>query len=235
MAQDEMKLRMQELFDNPAPRVPVCLALDTSASMSGEKVRELNAAIAAFYRAVLNDELARSAAEVAVVSFGGRVEKVADFASMSRQRIPLLQPNGMTPMGGAVMMALDMLEQCKRIYSSQGVDYFQLWLVLMTDGEATDDIRAAAARCRDLVERRKLTVFPIAVGREANVQKLAEFSPRLSPLRIESTDLGRFFAWLSKSASSASMSNPGDRASADIGEVSWKRFTTSFDAAMKKA
>lgn len=236
MGKTPMELRIEELADNPSARVPVCLVLDTSASMNGEKILELNRAIASFYQAVLSDECARDAAEAAIVTFGGRVEKVVDFSSMARQRVPQLRPEGMTPMGGAVNLALDLLEQVKRVYSTQGVDYYQPWMVLMTDGEATDDIRDAVSRCRDLLERRKLTVFPVAIGQNANIAKLGEFAPGLKPLRIQSLDFGRFFAWLAKSISVASASNPGDRASRDLGKYAWERYEVmSYDDAFKRA
>ena len=38
-------VRMEDLVNNPTARVPVCLCLDVSGSMSGEKISELNQGI----------------------------------------------------------------------------------------------------------------------------------------------------------------------------------------------
>lgn len=38
---DEFILRQEELIDNPTPRVPICLALDVSGSMSGAPLQEI--------------------------------------------------------------------------------------------------------------------------------------------------------------------------------------------------
>jgi len=225
---DDLRLRLDELTENPTARVPVCLALDTSGSMGGTKILELNAAIASFYSAVRTDEMASISAEIAIVTFGITVAKVMDFAGVNRQKVPVLSASGATPMGAAVSLSLDMLEQAKRVYSEMGVDYFQPWLVLMTDGEPTDDITLAVRRCRELVSKRKLTVFPVAIGRDANLHTLASFSPNLPPLRMESTDLRRFFAWLSMSITTASLSNPGDKEAASFGETAFKKATVDW-------
>jgi uncharacterized protein YegL len=220
---EDLRLRHDELTENPTPRVPVCLALDTSGSMGAEnKIYELNQGVAEFFGAIRKDEVARYAAEIAIVTFGDSVQKVLDFANIDRQRVPLLQPYGNTPMGFAVCQCLDLLEQTKRVYSQMGVDYYQPWLVLMTDGEPTDDIQEAVSRCRDLIFKRKLTLFPIGIGAQANLQILSQFSPNLPPLRVQQTDFGRFFAWLSKSVNAVFNSNPGDAASASLGELCYK-------------
>lgn len=225
---DDLRLRLDELTENPTARVPVCLALDTSGSMAGTKLQELNAALASFYDTVRKDEMASISAELAIVTFGQTVAKVTDFSNVNRQRVPALIANGATPMGAAVAMGLDMLDQAKRVYSQMGVDYFQPWLVLMTDGEPTDDITDAVRRCRELVSKRKLTVFPIAIGNDANLHTLQSFSPNLPPLRMESTDLRRFFAWLSMSITNASMSNPGDKQAATLGETAFRKATVDW-------
>jgi len=231
---ENLQLRLDELTDNPSARVPVCLALDTSSSMAGAKIQELNAGIQAFYSAVRSDEMAACSAEIAVVNFGEVAQQVLDFAGIERQRIPQFSAYGGTPMGAAVSLSLDMLDQAKRVYSQMGVDYFQPWLVLMTDGEPTDDISAAAQRCRELIERRKLTVFPVAIGRDANLATLAAFAPNLPALRIQSTDFGRFFAWLAKSINSASLSNPGDKAAASLGETAFRKVTVDWQTGFNR-
>ena len=68
--------------DNPDPRVPVALVLDTSGSMSGEAIRQLNAGLDQFRKEVADDELARKRAEITVVTFGPAV--VAQKGNMKR-------------------------------------------------------------------------------------------------------------------------------------------------------
>lgn len=233
MMADSMRLRLEELTENPTARIPVCLALDTSGSMEGSKISELNAAVEAFFQSIRNDEMASISAEIAVVTFGGSVTKILDFAGIDRQHFPRLSAGGGTPMGEAVSISLDMLEQAKRVYSQMGIDYYQPWLVLMTDGETTDSISTAAARCTQMIANRKLTIFPIAIGNDANLNNLSAFSPNLKPLRMQETDLRRFFSWLSKSTSKVILSNPGDKEAIRCGEIEFEKLGATWDDVFK--
>lgn len=67
---EELKIRKQDLVENPTPRVAICLVLDTSGSMSGEPVAELNEGVKVFFDAIRGDETARYAAEICIVTFG---------------------------------------------------------------------------------------------------------------------------------------------------------------------
>jgi uncharacterized protein YegL len=231
---NDLKLRLEELNDNSNARLPICLALDTSGSMVGSKLDELNAAVRWFFQEVRADEMAAMTAEIATVSFGGSVRQLTRISGIERQQAPVLTATGSTPMGEAVNFCLDLLEQAKREYMELGVDYFQPWLVLMTDGAPTDDISKAVARCQDLLGRHKLTVIPIAIGSDADLAKLALFSENsFAPVRLNSARLKDFFAWLSKSIQRTSMSNPGDSDTNQLAE-SLRREAVSWEEAMRK-
>ena len=121
-------------------------------------------------------------------------------------------------MGEAMNMALDMLEQRKSEYKSSGVDYYQPWIVLMTDGRPNGDnseLSRAIQRTCDMVNERKLTVFPIGIGEEADMDVLARFSPKRPPLKLQGLNFKEFFAWLSKSVSKVTQSSPGDKIKLD--------------------
>lgn len=213
-------VRLEDLVNNPTARVPVCLCLDTSGSMGGMPIDELNEGVRLFYEAIREDETALYSAEVSVITFGGYAQCIVDFASLEVQpNAPTLTANGMTPMGEAVNMGLDLLEQRKGEYKDRGVDYYQPWLVLMTDGEPNDDsaeLSRAINRTVDAVNQRKLTVFPIGIGSDADMDVLAKFSPKRPPLKLQGLKFREFFAWLSKSVSKTSQSTPGESVKLDL-------------------
>lgn len=62
-----------EFAENPEPRCPVVLVLDTSGSMQGQAIIELNEGLRAFSAAIKGDRLASLRVEVAVVACGGKV------------------------------------------------------------------------------------------------------------------------------------------------------------------
>ena len=209
-----------DLTDNPTARVPICLCLDTSGSMTGEPINELNAGVSMFYNAIREDEMALYSAEIAIVTFGdGGVQCIADFAGLAtRNTPPVLEASGMTPMGEAMNMALDRLDARKEAYKKVGVDYYQPWLVLMTDGApngSDSELARAESRTQSLVSEKKLTIFPIGIGREADMKVLQQFSPNRPPLRLKDLKFREFFQWLSQSVSRVSQSIPGERVPLD--------------------
>jgi len=201
---EDMIIDEKDLVENPATRVPVCLVLDVSSSMTGEPINELNEGVKIFFEAVLEDEVAKRSAEISIVTFGTVAKLMLDFSDVTKQKIPNLTANGSTPMGEAVNLALDILEKRKRQYSDAGVDYYQPWMVLMTDGAPTDSIDGAIMRTCDLIEREKLTIFPVGIGPHAQLDVLGRFSPKRKPLRLKGLNFKEFFEWLSKSVSQTS-------------------------------
>lgn len=234
-------LRIRDLVDNPTPRVPICLCLDTSASMDaveGEctptgqtvfkdgktwnvvtggntRIDELQKGIDQFYDSIRKDDIAVYSAEISIVTFNSSAQCVMDFANIDRQsEVPKLVASGDTAMGEGVNLALDLLETRKKEYKDKGVDYYQSWLVLMTDGTPNGskaELDRAAARISKLVLANKLTVFPIAIGNESDMSSLARLSPNTPPIKLQGLRFSEFFQWLSQSVSATSQYLPGEK------------------------
>lgn len=212
---DDSEPTANDLIINPTTRVPVVLCLDVSSSMLiDNRIEQLNQGVQEFFNSVIEDRIARSAAEICIVTFGSEVKQLIDFNYAEKQKTKFesvrLEAKGNTSMGAAVELSLDLLEKRKQKYTKYGVDYWQPWLVLMTDGQATDNIDNAVARCSDLVEQRKLFIFPVALGKGANIKQLKLFSPKRAPMRLDEQKMSEFFIWLSQSVRTTSLSSPGD-------------------------
>lgn len=218
-------IKIDDLVDNPVARVPICLCLDTSGSMNGEPLQELNRGIEQFFKELQLDETAKYAAEIAIVTFGEQVKTEAEFQSLYlQQEVPQIsEAIGRTPMGEGVNRALDLLADRKQSYKEAGVDYFQPWLVLMTDGKPFKDrpgeLDRAIKRIEELVGKEgksHLTIFPIGIGDKADMSILAKLSPKRVPVKLKGLKFAEFFSWLSKSVSKTSQSMPGDKVELDI-------------------
>ena len=211
---------MEDLVNNPCARVPVCLCLDVSGSMEGRPIEELKAGVDQFFAAIREDETALYSAEICMITFGDSVNLAVDFSTLDHiSGVPQIVADGGTPLGEAVNLALDKLESRKEQYKSKGVDYYQPWLVLMTDGMPNGDyatLQRAIQRTCEMVNGRKLTVFPIGIGAEASMEVLGRFSPRRAPLRLKGLNFREFFAWLSQSVSRTSQSLPGESVPLDL-------------------
>lgn len=213
---NDLILRQEELIDNPTARVAVALVLDTSYSMSGEPIDELNRGVAKFFEETLANEVARFSAEVCIVKFGGTSELVLDFRSLEEQTVPTFSASGGTPMGEAVSQAIEALEARKSEYQNAGVDYYQPIMVIMSDGAPTDSIESAGRNISNLVNQKKLSVFCVGIGKDADMATLQRLSPGRTPLPLKELNFEEFFVWLSASVARVSASIPGEDVPIDV-------------------
>jgi uncharacterized protein YegL len=204
------ELDLVKLAENPDPRAPCLLLLDTSASMSGKPIRALNEGLKTFHGDILKDALARRRVELAILGFGSSVELVQDFITVDGWTPPRLRSGGSTPLGEALGRGLDLLKSRKEAYKHTGLAYYRPWVFLITDGEPTDAWEEAAARARAEEEARGLVFF--AVGVEgANMAKLANIAPpHRPPLKLKGLNFAELFLWLSQSQKRVSHSRVGE-------------------------
>jgi len=200
--------RSVEFAENPEPRVPCVLIVDTSTSMHGPRIDELNAGLQTYRQELLADPLAAKRVEVAIVTFGGRVNRLVEFVTAESFDPPKLQVIGGTPMGEAINIALDMIEQRKDNYREHGIAYYRPWAFLITDGEPNDHWKPVVSRIQTGEQQKSFSFF--AVGVEgANMGILEELSFR-KPLWLQGTKFRELFSWLSNSQQAVSRSSPGD-------------------------
>jgi uncharacterized protein YegL len=197
-----------EFAENPEPRVPCVLILDTSTSMQGTRISELNAGLQAYKQELLADPLAAKRVEVAIVTFGGRVTRLVDFVTAANFEPPTLSVIGGTPMGEAIGVALDMIEERKNSYRTHGIAYYRPWAFLITDGEPNDHWKPVVSRVHGGEEQKAFSFF--AVGVEgANMKVLSKITVR-KPLWLQGMKFRELFSWLSNSQQAVSRSSPGD-------------------------
>lgn len=195
--------------ENPEPRCPCVLLLDTSGSMAGKPIAELNGGLQTLRDELLADSLAMKRAEVSIITFGGTVQALIDFTTADQFAAPTLEASGETPMGAAVETAIQAIENRKQTYKANGILYYRPWLFMITDGAPTDSWQAAAEHARKREADKGLVFF--AVGVEgANFDVLREFTGKFEPLKLKGLQFRNLFQWLSSSLKSVSGSKVGD-------------------------
>ena len=211
----------ESISPSPNTRIPICFVLDTSGSMSGRDIDELNKGVQLFFDFVNNNIIAKSKAEIALITFGPEVNVVSKFKGINDFIVPALYADGSTPMAEAVDSALHLIDVKIKKYKDQNITYHQPWIILMTDGAPSDDITNVASITTRLINDNKLMLLSIGIGRYANMDILSEFSPKAPPVTIDAVNFDKLFDWVGRSIDAISRSDI--RESAKLPSINWNR------------
>jgi uncharacterized protein YegL len=218
-----MPVGLPEFVENPENRCPVILLLDTSTSMTGQPIQELNRGVGVFKEDIQRDTKAALSVEVAIVGFGP-VRLIQDFTTMEEFTPPHLEADGFTPMGEAIEYAIDLLETRKAVYKENGIQYYRPWIFVITDGAPTDDWHNAAQRVRGGEADRKFCFFAVGVeGADMNTLKQIA-PPERPPVLLNGLDFQPLFVWLSTSMKRVSSGKVGEVLA--LPPVGWGQITT---------
>jgi len=204
-----------DFFENPEPRCPVILLLDTSQSMAGNPIKQLNEGLQTLKRTILKDDVASKRVEIAVVAFGEKVHSTY-FQFASNFEPSVYEAKGRTPMGEAIRTGLRMIEDRKRELRGN-VQYFRPQVFLITDGAPTDEWRDTISMIREGERAKRFLLTAIGVN-GADFAVLNELinrdetltGERREALRLDELKFGELFRWLSDSVKASSIGIPGD-------------------------
>lgn len=180
-----LRRHKEELSASRAIITPVCIVVDTSHSMGDgrfidytgrTRIQRLNDGIQQFLEEVKKDDALVDSLEIAIVTFNNEAQVTLPFSTIdniSRFSISAGSNAGDTPKG--VDRAFDLLKSEKEFLKKNKREYYQPWIVIMSDGRASVprgndvyDLNRRLARVQDTmkVEEKngKLVVIPVFIG-----------------------------------------------------------------------
>jgi len=200
-----------EVEEGANERLAAVILCDDSFSTEGDDIDQINRGLELFGQELTDDEVAAETVEPAIVSFGGGVDVVQDFVKADSFQPPTLSAGGNTPMGDAVLKALDMVEGRKSTYRDQGYEVFRPWVFLFTDGKPNGGSTSIdqAAKAIAEAEREDHALFWAAGTEDADFDALKRLSQRPT-LKVKEADYTSLFKFLSDSLKQGSNQDPGD-------------------------
>lgn len=188
--------------------LPIIVLADTSGSMSVDgKIEALNKGLKDMIQSFAGESRLRAEIQVSVITFGGNQAAVSLPLTPAHQLTGFtpLTADGMTPLGGALTLLSDMIEDKDSIPSRA----YRPVVVLVSDGYPNDEWQAPFQRLVKGERSAKATRFAMAIGADADEDMLSAFAndPEAPLFRAENAgDIHRFFRAVTMSVSARSQS-----------------------------
>lgn len=204
----------------PRP-LPIFILADTSGSMRGEKINELNLAIREMIHALNAADDIRGKFQVSVIAFGGKVKLIQPLVDINNLALTELTASGNTPIGQAFETVMKMIEN-REVVSSRA---YTPTIVLISDGIPTDcseemyqqknyfdwePLKALHSGERSS----KCQRLALGIGEDADTEMLKAFinNPEVPVIKAkDASGIAKFFRWVTMSTVSRMHSvNPND-------------------------
>lgn len=193
--------------------LPVILLLDTSSSMNagGEqsKIAELDSAVREMIKDFAHEEQLETEIQVSIITFGyNGVQLALPYTNASKVEMKKLEACGNTPLGTALRMAKDMIED-KETTPSRA---YRPLVILCSDGAPNDDWEGPMDNFISEGRSSKCDRMAMAIGRDANEAVLNRFiAGTENPLFYakDASTMHKFFKFVTMSVATRSYSqNP---------------------------
>lgn len=214
--------------ENEEEKTLCCFVLDSSGSMMGSAIHELNEGIKLFYKQILRDKDSRlrNQLEIAIIEFSNSSTQIREPGLLADDEKPLeLIASGGTALNQACRQAIKIVGERKQYYAENEIDYKRPWIILMTDGAPTDgDVASLAKEIEDDTMLKKYVFQPVAVdGANPEILKKLEGClpvtdnegnvievKRKKTIELKHADFAEFFEFLSKSFEGVVGAQAGD-------------------------
>jgi len=193
----------------PRP-LPIFILADTSGSMRGEKIDELNLALREMVNSLNAADDIRGKFQLSIISFGeDEVNTVQPLTDIEGLELEELSAAGKTPMGAALETAKELIED-KEIVTSRA---YAPTVVLISDGiptDCTEEIYKSKkyAEWEPIVEfhkgerSSKCQCLALGIGDDADTDMLKAFinNPEIPVIKAHDVSgITKFFRWVTMS------------------------------------
>lgn len=198
---------MKKFAAKTARPIPVIILADTSGSMGVDgKVDAMNQAIRGMIKSFAGESRLNAEIHLCVITFGGSADMHLELTPAHLiSKFDDFQASGGTPMGEALLMAKELIEDKEKIPSRA----YRPVIVLISDGHPTDRWEDNFSEFCTTERAQKATRMAMAIGNDADESMMNDFINDLeAPLfrANNAQDIIKFFRAVSMSVTSRSRS-----------------------------
>jgi uncharacterized protein YegL len=186
-------------------RLPIYLLVDCSESMAGEAIEDVSRGLDTMIQQLQSDPHALETAWLSVITFSRTAQQVVPLTELLDFRPPRLSVRTGTAMGAALRLLVNRLQNEVRRTTATTKGDFKPLVILLTDGQPTDDYQSAAQHIRSFRNPAIANIYAIGCGPDVDTDILREITEIVLQLRNMTPQAWqKLFVWLSASVSSTS-------------------------------
>jgi uncharacterized protein YegL len=192
-------IMLKEFVKQEARPLPVLLLLDVSGSMSGSKLDSLNQAVEEMIRDFGKEESTKAEIHLGIITFGGDAKLHTDLMPAKNINWKNMVATGMTPLGGALDIAKEIIEDKEKITSRA----YRPSVILVSDGAPNDN--GWENKMNSFINdgrSSKCDRWSLAIGEDADEGMLKKFinDPEKKLFKGEEAgDISKFFKFITMS------------------------------------
>lgn len=187
-------------------RLPIYFLIDTSESMIGEPIEQVQKGMRTIVQELRNDPYALETVWVSVIAFAGKAASVSPLTELFKFYPPELPIGDGTAIGRALDFLMSDIDKSVNKTTMEAKGDWKPIIFLFTDGTPTDNYRASFERWNARY-RKACNLVAISIGDNADTNLLGQISDNV--LRLADTDehsFNQFFKWVTASIKTSSVS-----------------------------
>lgn len=223
LTKDELRMRYNELIENPVARVPICICISAGEELKGTNMYNLNEGLKNLLTSLRENEDTVDAAEICIiVSHYGDGYIMSDYTTTDNIEFTEIEAGGESNIAEAISTAINKLDVRVLEYKETGTDYFQPWLITICGGPQKEDLSSVAAVVQQKILERRINSIPVAIDADAR-EYLKCLGENGKVYALDALKYDEFFKWVGKSAESMSESLSG-ALKTEFKTDSWEKF-----------
>ena len=195
----------------------VLLLLDTSGSMSGAKIRNLQASVNRFKSDIMSDPKVADIVDVCVMGFNGEPYLIQEWRPVSEMNDVCLEAAGGTNLTAALTGGNQKMRERTNLALKQGIEIRVPWIILISDGYG-GDVTEIAKIMRERTKKNLVRLWFLGVpdlennlGYDKKTADLLTDRKRVFELTKEGGyDFTQFFKQMSMTVKAVSTSAPNE-------------------------